>query len=257
MGCAALLFAIAIATASAAQDEQPPAPDPAQIERHEALLDEALRRKDERQAREAVRLLANYPGDPRAAKALLAAAKRPGAVGRDAVAHLVAVARARPKGVDVVPTLTRLLGSRRVLKDSNRARTICLTLGAIGDGRAASTLMKLMKHDDLAIAGAAIGAATGMKSRRHKIIERMIGDLESLGSSMRDSREPKKRERYAMLSGAYAGAINAMTGQYFGTDTIEIRRWWKKNKRKVPNRIKPKREEKGREGASEKRDGDR
>lgn len=231
---------LACASAVFAQDETPPKPDPAQIERHEALLDDAFRRKDERQAREAVRLLASYPGDPRAAKALLDAAKRPGAAGRDAVAHLVAVARARPMGVDVVPVLTRLLGSRRVLKDSNRARTICMSLGAIGDGRAASTLMKLMKHDDLAIAGAAIAGASGLQSRRHKVIERMIGDLESLGSSMRDSREPKKRERYAMLSGAYAGAINAMTGQYFGTDTIEIRRWWKKNKRKVPDRIKPK-----------------
>jgi len=217
------------------------------VERHEALLTEALKKKDERQAREAIRLLGKHPGDPRAAKALLRATAVAGAVGRDAVVHLVEVAAKRPKGVDVVPRLIALLAKKSTLKDVARARTICSVLGAIGDGRAVPRLIKLMRHRDLSIASAAIGAAPGLKSRRHKVIERMIGDLESLGSQMRSSREPAKRNRYAMLSDAYAGAINAMTGQYFGTDTIEIRRWWKKNKKKVPNTIKPAKKKKKKE----------
>jgi len=48
----------------------------------------------------------------------------------------------------------------------------------------------------------------------------------------------------ARYSGALLFAICAMTGHSFTADTTAMRRWWKKNRKKVPDRLEGKKGEK-------------
>jgi len=217
------------------------------VTRHLALLEEGIRKGDDRQAIEAMGLLRRRSEDPRVLKAFTTALARPHPVGTEAALHLGALRETR-----AVPALIARARIRAVKKqDRKRLVAILQALGAIGDGRAAPVLLKAMKHPDLEVAGTAIQAMGGLRSHRHRAIERMIGYLESLGSSLQSPTATTGRKRYEALSGSLAATISAMIGHGFTADTTAMRRWWKKNKKKVPDRLK------GEEKARKKGQGER
>jgi hypothetical protein len=241
VGPAAMLVGLTllanVATAQAGSD------DP--VKRHLALLEEGIRKGDDRQAIEAMGLLRRRSEDPRVLKAFINALARPHPVGTEAALHLGALEEVR-----AVPALiARARVRTRELKKPDRKRLVAIlqALGAIGDGRAAPALLKAMKHPDPEVARTAIQAMVGLRSRRHRAIERMIGYLESLGSSLRNPSATTGRKRYEALSGYLVATLSGMTGHPFTADTTAMRRWWRKNKKKVPDRVKRKKKKGGEE----------
>lgn len=243
-----LVVGLMFALAAQAGGQAPRADDP--VARHQQMLAAAVTKGDERQAHEAMAFLARYRDDPRVVKALAAALKGTAAIAAVAAGQLAALERPA-----AVPPLLARARSKAVWKQPARLRPLLDALAVTGTGRAASLYFKAMKHANMECARAGIRAMAGLRAGRRAAVERMIGYLESLGGSMRDIRATTARKRYDALSADLVGSITALTGQSFTTDTTAMRRWWRKNKAKVKDKLKPEKKEEAKRQRSKVKDG--
>lgn len=220
--------------AQAKPGDAPEADPKAAVTRHVSMLTDALAAKDERQAVEALTYLARYPKDSRVVPALGKALQRSGKVGEIAAGALGTVGGKKAAGV-----LASAIKKKATRKDTVRAIAILGALGEIGTREAIKPLLREIDARDDRIALAAVGSLPRVRVGRRQVIGRLISRLESVVSRRKTESDSRKIQALAARIGALTGAINQMTGQDFVHNPTLIRRWWKKNRKKVADKLPP------------------